>query len=147
MGLIKRLDQDMKLALKNKDKIRLSTIRMLKSAIKKEEIDKKHSLNDDEVIAVIMREVKQRKDSIAQYEKAGRDDLADKEKAEVEVLSAYLPEPLSDEELKDLVKQVIQEVGATSKADMGKVMGAVIPRVKGRADGRKVNRIVQEMLG
>lgn len=147
MSLTKQLDQDMKLALKSKDKNRLSTIRMLKSAIKKEEIDKKHSLNDDEVIAVIVREVKQRKDSIAQYEQAGRGDLADKEKAEIEVLSAYLPEPLSDEELKDLVKQVIQEVGATSKADMGKVMGAIIPKVKGRADGRQVNRIVQEMLG
>lgn len=137
----------MKLALKSKDKNRLSTIRMLKSAIKKEEINKKQSLNDDEVIAVIMREVKQRKDSIAQYEQAGRGDLADKEKAEIEVLAAYLPEPLSDEELKDLVKQVIQEVGATSKADIGKVMGAIIPKVKGRADGRQVNRIVQEMLG
>lgn len=147
MSLTKQLDQDMKLALKSKDKNRLSTIRMLKSAIKKEEINKKQSLNDDEVIAVIMREVKQRKDSIAQYEQAGRGDLADKEKAEIEVLAAYLPEPLSDEELKDLVKQVIQEVGATSKADIGKVMGAIIPKVKGRADGRQVNRIVQEMLG
>ncbi len=147
MGLTRQLDQDMKLALRSKDKNRLSTIRMLKSAIKKEEIDKKRFLNDDEVIAVVMREVKQRKDSIAQYEKAGRDDLAVKEKAEIEVLSAYLPEPLSDEELKDLVKQVIQEVGATSKSDMGKVMGAILPKVKGRADGRQVNRIVQEMLG
>ncbi|MBA4600760.1 GatB/YqeY domain-containing protein [Thermoactinomyces mirandus] len=147
MSLTRQLDQDMKLALKNKDKNRLSTIRMLKSAIKKEEIDKKRSLNDDEVIAVIMREVKQRKDSIAQYEKAGRDDLADKEKAEIEVLSAYLPEPMSEEELRALVKQVIQEVGAASKADMGKVMGAIIPKVKGRAEGRQVNRIVQEMLG
>lgn len=146
MSLTKQLDQDMKLALKNKDKHKLSTIRMLKSAIKKEEIDKKRPLNDDEVLSVIMREVKQRKDSLAEYKEAGRDDLADKEQAEIEMLSAYLPEQMSEEELKSLVQEVIQEVGASSKADMGKVMSAIMPKVKGRADGRLVNQMVQEIL-
>ncbi|WP_425329140.1 GatB/YqeY domain-containing protein [Thermoactinomyces vulgaris] len=136
----------MKMALKNKDKQKLSTIRMLKSAIKKEEIDKKRPLNDDEIISVIMREVKQRKDSLAEYKAAGRDDLAEKEQAEIDILSAYLPEQMSEEELKALVQQVIDEVGAGSKADMGKVMSAIMPKVKGRAEGRLVNRMVQEAL-
>jgi uncharacterized protein YqeY len=136
----------MKMALKNKDKQKLSTIRMLKSAIKKEEIDKKRPLNDDEIISVIMREVKQRKDSLAEYKAAGRDDLAEKEQAEIDILSAYLPEQMSEEELKALVQQVIEEVGAGSKADMGKVMSAIMPKVKGRAEGRLVNRMVQEAL-
>ncbi|MGI6475347.1 MAG: GatB/YqeY domain-containing protein [Thermoactinomyces vulgaris] len=146
MSLTNQLDQEMKMALKNKDKQKLSTIRMLKSAIKKEEIDKKRPLNDDEIISVIMREVKQRKDSLAEYKAAGRDDLAEKEQAEIDILSAYLPEQMSEEELKALVQQVIEEVGAGSKADMGKVMSAIMPKVKGRAEGRLVNRMVQEAL-
>ncbi|MBA4550627.1 GatB/YqeY domain-containing protein [Thermoactinomyces vulgaris] len=146
MSLTNQLDQEMKMALKNKDKQKLSTIRMLKSAIKKEEIDKKRPLNDDEIISVIMREVKQRKDSLAEYKAAGRDDLAEKEQAEIDILSAYLPEQMSEEELKALVQQVIDEVGAGSKADMGKVMSAIMPKVKGRAEGRLVNRMVQEAL-
>ncbi|MBA4547757.1 GatB/YqeY domain-containing protein [Thermoactinomyces intermedius] len=146
MSLTNQLDQEMKMALKNKDKQKLSTIRMLKSAIKKEEIDKKRPLNDDEIISVIMREVKQRKDSLAEYKAAGRDDLAEKEQAEIDILSAYLPEQMSEEELKALVQQVIEEVGAGSKADMGKVMSAIMPKVKGRAEGRLVNRLVQEAL-
>jgi uncharacterized protein len=146
LSLTNQLDQEMKMALKNKDKQKLSTIRMLKSAIKKEEIDKKRPLNDDEIISVIMREVKQRKDSLAEYKAAGRDDLAEKEQAEIDILSAYLPEQMSEEELKALVQQVIDEVGAGSKADMGKVMSAIMPKVKGRAEGRLVNRMVQEAL-
>ena len=93
-----------------------------------------------------MREVKQRKDSLAEYKAAGRDDLAEKEQAEIDILSAYLPEQMSEEELKALVQQVIEEVGAGSKADMGKVMSAIMPKVKGRAEGRLVNRMVQEAL-
>jgi uncharacterized protein YqeY len=146
LSLTNQLDQEMKMALKNKDKQKLSTIRMLKSAIKKEEIDKKRPLNDDEIISVIMREVKQRKDSLAEYKAAGRDDLVEKEQAEIDILSAYLPEQMSEEELKALVQQVIEEVGAGSKADMGKVMSAIMPKVKGRAEGRLVNRMVQEAL-
>ncbi|SEN04375.1 GatB/YqeY domain-containing protein [Lihuaxuella thermophila] len=146
MSLLEQLDQDMKSALKNKEKTKLSTIRMLRASIKKVEIDKKRPLNDDEVLEVIGREIKQRRDSLSEYEKAGREDLAQKEREEIEILETYLPEQLSEEELRSLVRQVIQEVGASSKADMGKVMGAIMPKVKGRADGRLVNRLVQETL-
>lgn len=146
MSLLEQLDQDMKSALKNKEKAKLSTIRMLRASIKKVEIDKKHQLSDDEVLEVIAREIKQRRDSLSEYEKAGREDLAQKEREEIEILESYLPEQLSEEELRALVRQVIQEVGASSKADMGKVMGAIMPKVKGRADGRLVNRLVQEAL-
>jgi uncharacterized protein YqeY len=146
VSLLEQLDQDMKSALKNKEKAKLSTIRMLRASIKKVEIDKKHQLSDDEVLEVIAREIKQRRDSLNEYEKAGREDLAQKEREEIEILESYLPEQLSEEELRALVQQVIQEVGASSKADMGKVMGAIMPKVKGRADGRLVNRLVQEAL-
>jgi uncharacterized protein YqeY len=136
----------MKSALKNKEKAKLSTIRMLKSSIKREEIEKRGPLTDDEIIDVIVREIKQRKDSLAEYEKAGREDLVQKEREEIEILQTYLPEQLSEEEVRQIVAQVIAEVGATSRADMGKVMGSIMPKVKGRADGRLVNRLVQEAL-
>nr|WP_258567728.1 GatB/YqeY domain-containing protein [Paenactinomyces guangxiensis] len=140
------MEQDMKSALKNKEKTKLSVIRMLRASIKKEEIDRRHALSEDDVLEVIMREIKQRKDSLSEYEKAGREELAQKEREEIEILQAYLPEQLSEEEVRALVQQVIQEVGAATKADMGRVMGAIMPRVKGKADGRLVNRLVQESL-
>ncbi|MBA4542639.1 MULTISPECIES: GatB/YqeY domain-containing protein [Thermoactinomyces] len=146
MSLLEQLNEDMKLALKNKEKTKLSTIRMLKSSIKKAEIDKRRPLTDEEVLEVVLREVKQRQDSLSEYEKAGREDLVQKEKEEMEILRAYLPEQMSEDEVKALVQQVIQELGASSKADMGKVMGALMPKVKGRADGRLVNRLVSEAL-
>jgi uncharacterized protein YqeY len=137
----------MKLALKNKDKGKLSTIRMLKAALKKVEIDKRRPLTDDEILDVITKQVKQRRDSIAEYEKAGRDELAAKEKEEMVILESYLPEQLSEEEVRAIVAEAVKQVGASSKADMGKVMGAIMPKVKGRADGRLVNRLVSEALG
>jgi len=146
VSLLERIDQEMKAAMKEKDKNKLSTIRLLKSSIKKVEIEKRRPLSDDEVMDVIMREIKQRRDSVAEYEKAGRDDLVEKENNELAVLETYLPEPLSEEELRSIVKQTIEEVGASSKADMGKVMGAVLPKVKGRAEGRTVSQIVQQEL-
>ncbi|MGX9707402.1 GatB/YqeY domain-containing protein [Laceyella tengchongensis] len=147
MSLSTQLDQDMKLALKNKDKGKLSTIRMLKAALKKVEIDKRRPLTDDEILDVITKQVKQRRDSIAEYEKAGRDELAAKEKEEMVILESYLPEQLSEEEVRAIVSEAVKQVGASSKADMGKVMGAIMPKVKGRADGRLVNRLVSEALG
>ncbi|MFD1422961.1 GatB/YqeY domain-containing protein [Laceyella tengchongensis] len=147
MSLSTQLDQDMKLALKNKDKGKLSTIRMLKAALKKVEIDKRRPLTDDEILDVITKQVKQRRDSIVEYEKAGRDELAAKEKEEMVILESYLPEQLSEEEVRAIVAEAVKQVGASSKADMGKVMGAIMPKVKGRADGRLVNRLVSEALG
>lgn len=146
MSLLERLNQDMKTAMKNKEKTKLSVIRMLRSEIKNEEIERQHTLNDEEVIEVLMRELKKRKDALQQFEEAGRKDLVQQLQEEIAVIQPYLPEQLSEEELRELVREVLQETGATSKADMGKVMKAIMPRVKGRADGKLVNRLVQEAL-
>lgn len=146
MSLSQRLEQDMKLALKNKDKTKLSVIRMLRSAIKNAEIERGRPLEEEEVLDVLARELKQRKESLQEFEKAGRSELAEKAKAEIAVVQAYLPTPLSEEELRKLARQVIDEVGASTPADMGKVMKELIPRVKGRADGKEVSRIVRELL-
>ncbi|WP_426447810.1 GatB/YqeY domain-containing protein [Paenibacillus sp. S-38] len=146
MSLSDRLNDDMKLAMKSQDKFKLSVIRMVRSAIKNIEIDTRKTLDDQEVLDVLNREIKQRKDSLQEFEKAGRDDLAENLKAEVAILMDYMPQQLSDEEVKAIVQQTIQEVGASSKADMGKVMGALMPKVKGRADGKVVNGFVQQLL-
>jgi uncharacterized protein len=147
VSLIQQLDQDMKTAMKQKDKEKLSTIRMVRAAIKKLEIDKRHELSEEDVLEVLVREIKQRKDSFNEYEKAGRNDLAQKEKLEIEILSNYLPAQLDEEELHQIVADAIALSGATSKKEMGKVMGAVLPLVKGRADSKLVNQLVQRLLG
>jgi uncharacterized protein len=146
VSLVEQLTQDMKNAMRNKEKTKLSTIRMVRSAIKKAEIDQKTTLSDDDVMAIMLREIKQRKDAIREYTKAERDDLVAKEQEELEILQTYLPEPLSEAELRELVQQTITQLGASSKKEMGKVMGAVLSQVKGRADGKAVNQLVQELL-
>ncbi|MCS7463471.1 GatB/YqeY domain-containing protein [Paenibacillus doosanensis] len=146
MSLSEKLNEDMKLAMKSQDKFKLTVIRMVRAAIKNIEIDQRKTLDDQEVLDVLSREIKQRKDSLQEFEKAGRDDLAETVKAEIEILMEYLPQQLSEEEVKAIVQQTIQEVGASSKADMGKVMGALMPKVKGRADGKLVNQAVQQLL-
>lgn len=147
MSLIERLTEDMKLAMKAKDQVRLSVIRMVRAAIKNAEIEKGRPLTDDDVITVLHRELKQRRDSLHEFEKAGRQDLVDKVNAEIEVLTQYLPAQLSDEELLELIRNAVQEVGATSKKDLGNVMRVLMPKVKGRADGKRVNALVQQVLG
>jgi uncharacterized protein YqeY len=147
MSLKERLKADMKEALKSKDKVKLSTIRMINSLIKNAEIEKRGELTDDEIVQLLMKYAKQRREAIEMYEKGGRPDLVEKEKAELAVVESYLPEQLSEEELRQIVTQAIQELGATSVKDMGAVMKAVMPKVKGRADGSTVNRIVKELLG
>ncbi|GLI08303.1 MULTISPECIES: GatB/YqeY domain-containing protein [Paenibacillus] len=146
MSLSDRLNDDMKLAMKSQDKFKLSVIRMVRAAIKNLEIDQRKTLDEQEVLDVLNREIKQRKDSLQEFEKAGRDDLAENLKAEVAILMEYMPQQFTDEEVKAIVQQTIQEVGASSKADMGKVMGALMPKVKGRADGKVVNQFVQQLL-
>lgn len=146
MNLSDRLNEDMKQAMKDKDKFRLSVIRMVRAAIKNIEIDQKRTLEDSEVLDILQREVKQRKDSLQEFTKAGRDELAADVQAEIAVISHYLPQQMSEEEIKAVVQQTIQEVGASSKADMGKLMGVLMPKVKGRADGRLVNQLVQQLL-
>jgi uncharacterized protein YqeY len=146
VGLKDRLNEDLKQAMKNKDKAKLSTLRMLKSSLQNESIKLGKDLSPDEEITVVSRQLKQSKDSLQEFEKAGRDDLADAESAAIKVLDVYMPEQLSDEELQQLIRETISEVGASSFSDMGKVMGAVMPKVKGKADGNKVNMLVKENL-
>ena len=146
MNLSERLNEDMKQAMKSKDKFRLSTIRMVRSTIKYLEIDLKRTLDDNEVLDILSREIKQRKDALQEFEAAGREELAASTKAEIEIIIKYLPEQLSEEEIKVIVQQTIQETGASSKSEMGKVMSALMPKVKGRADGKLVNQAVQQFL-
>ncbi|MDQ0876923.1 uncharacterized protein YqeY [Paenibacillus sp. V4I3] len=147
MSLSDRLNEDMKQAMKSQDKFKLSVIRMVRSTIKNSEIDLKRALDDNEVLDVLTREIKQRKDSLHEFTKAGRDDLAESLKAELVILAEYMPQQLSEEEVKAIVQQTIQQIGASSKADMGKVMTALMPQVKGRADGKLINQLVQQLLG
>lgn len=146
MNLNDRLNEDMKQAMRSQDKFRLSVIRMVRSSIKNIEIDQRKTLNDQDVLDVLNREIKQRRDSLQDFEKAGRQDLVDQMKQELDILTAYMPKQLSEDEVKAIVQQTIQEVGASSKADMGKVMGALMPKVKGLADGKLVNQIVSQLL-
>ncbi|MBM7623149.1 GatB/YqeY domain-containing protein [Sporohalobacter salinus] len=146
MSLKEELLADMKEAMKSGDKQKLSVIRMARASIKNVEIDERKDLSDDELIGVLAKEVKQRKESIEEYKKAGQEDTVEELKEEIEILEEYLPEQLSEEELVDLVEEVISEVGAEDMSDMGKVMGVIMPKVKGKADGSKVNELVRERL-
>lgn len=144
-----QLREELKQAMLAKKELKLSVIRMLVSAITYYEIDKGgagYEATDEDVLAVIEKQVKQRKDSIEQYEKAGRQELADKEKQELAMLEKYLPEQMSEDEIRSLVKEAIVTTGATSPQDMGKVMGALKTSTKGKADGALVSKIVRESL-
>ena len=133
-------------ALKAKDEIRLSTLRLLSSAFNYEFIAKQHKLSEEEEIAVIQREIKKRRDAIEAYEKGGANDRAEKEKKEMEILQEFLPEQLSDEELSKIVDEAVAETGAKSLPDMGKVMGQVMTKVSGKADGGRVSALVKARL-
>jgi uncharacterized protein YqeY len=146
MSLRERITEDMKSALKAKDTARLAAIRLLIAAIKQKEVDERIVLDDAGVVGVIEKMIKQRKDSIAQYEAAKRQDLADAEKFEIEVLSAYMPQPLSADEVDAIVAQAIEESGAKAMAEMGKVMALVKPRIAGRADMSEVSKLVKAKL-
>ncbi|GAA5191717.1 GatB/YqeY domain-containing protein [Ferrimonas gelatinilytica] len=147
MTLIEQLKDAMKVAMRAKEKARLGTIRLALAAIKQVEVDEAKTLSDDEITAVLTKMVKQRRDSIRQYEEAGRLDLAEAEAAEVVVLQEFLPQPMSDEELQAVVSQVIADSGASSMRDMGKVMGQLQSKVQGRADMAEVGKIVKAQLG
>ncbi|WP_126447316.1 GatB/YqeY domain-containing protein [Sulfuricystis multivorans] len=146
MSLKERILDDMKTALKAKETARLGALRLLIAAIKQREVDERIQLDDAGVIGVIEKMIKQRKDSIAQYEAAKRQDLADAEKFEIEVLSAYMPEPLSADEVAAIVAQAIAESGAKAMAEMGKVMALVKPKIAGRADMVEASRLVKAKL-
>ncbi|MDD9195210.1 GatB/YqeY domain-containing protein [Aliivibrio sp. S3MY1] len=146
MALIEKLKDEQKLAMKAKDKIRLGTIRLALSEIKQREIDGHTTLSDDDIIAVLTKMVKQRRDSVSQFTAAGRDDLADKESAEILVLDDFMPQALTDEEVAKLLDEAIIESGAAGMQDMGKVMGVLKPQIQGRADMGKVSQLVKSKL-
>ena len=147
MGLREKIDTDTKEALKSGAKDKLSTLRMLNAALKNKQIDKRRSLTEEEVFETVRSLIKQRKDSIEQFAKGGRQDLVDKETAEVAVLEVYLPQQLSREELEVMVRDAVAQTGAQGARDMGKVMKALIPMVSGRADGKLLSELVKNALG
>ncbi|MCC4799058.1 GatB/YqeY domain-containing protein [Enterovibrio norvegicus] len=146
MELISRIKSEQIVAMKAKDKPRLGTIRLVISAVRQQEIDGQKTLNDEEVLAVLVKMVKQRRDSVSQYQSAGRDDLADVELAEISVLDEFMPQPLSDDEVDAMVKEAIAASGASSMQDMGKIMAILKPQVQGRADMGKISQLVKANL-
>lgn len=144
--LKERIQDDMKNAMRAKEKARLATIRLVLAAIKQKEVDEQISLGDDQVLAVLEKMVKQRRDSINQYEDAGRQELADVEKAEITILQEYLPEQMDAAELESIITEIINGVSAGGPQDMGKVMGALKPRIQGRADMGQASQLVKTKL-
>ena len=146
MSLKEKLQEDLKSSMKNKDTIRKSVVTLIRAAIKQYEVDNRVELADDAIIDIISKQLKQRKDSLAEFEKANRDDLIEETKSEIQVLEGYLPQQLSEEELEKIVIETIAEVSATSMKDMGKIMATIKPKTAGRADGRKINELVKKNL-
>jgi uncharacterized protein YqeY len=146
MSLKEKLMEDLKDAMKNKNEVKKNTITMIRAAIKQIEVDKRVELEDNEVIDIISKEAKKRKDALAEFEKAGREDLINQTNEELAIIKEYLPEPLSEEELTQIIVDTIAEVGAESMKDMGKVMQAVKAKTAGRADGKTINEIVKAKL-
>jgi uncharacterized protein YqeY len=142
-----RINDAVKAAMRAGDKSRLGTLRLITAAVKQREVDERKELGDDEVLATLAKMVKQRRESIAQYEQAGRQDLADREHAEIAVIGEFLPEPLSDAQVDRLIDRAIAETGAAGIRDMGKVMGTLRPKIQGRADPAAVSARVKERLG
>ena len=147
MSLKQQITEDMKTAMRAKDVSRLSAIRMLLAAIKQREVDERIELDDTQILTVIEKMLKQRRDSLSQYEAANRQDLADVEKMEITVLQAYLPQPLTDVEVAALLDQAVEMSGAAGMKDMGKVMAILKPQITGRADAAKVSALVKAKLG
>lgn len=147
MPLIDELKEAQKDAMRAKDKLRLGTIRMALAAIKQREIDERITLTDSDILAVITKMVKQRKDAAQQFDDAKRADLADNERAEIVILETFLPQPLSEDELADLINQAMTETGASGMQDMGKVMGWLKPKVQGRADMGALSGKIKAKLG
>ena len=147
MSILERLNDDMKQAMRDKDKDKWNVIRMIKASLQNEHIRLNvETLSEDAVITVISRELKQRKESLQEFKSFGRDDLVAKLEAEIDIVKQYLPKQLTQEELNDIVQQTIKEVEANSKRDIGKVMSAIMPKIKGKADGSLINKMVQQHL-
>lgn len=146
LSLKEQIQEDMKTALRAREKQRLGAIRLIIAAIKQREIDERISLDDTQVVAVLEKMIKQRRDSHSQYAQAGRQDLADQEAFEIQVIQTYMPQPLSEAELGELIEAAVKESGASSPKDMGKVMGILKPRIQGRADMQVISTKVKQRL-
>ena len=146
MSLEERLVEEMKQAMKSNDKLRLSTIRMIRSASKNKEIELRKKLEDEDVVKVIQVMVRKGEESVEQFQTGGRMDLVEKEKKEIEILKSFLPQPLSQEEILKIIDQSIQETQVSSLKDIGKVMKSVMPKIGGKADGKLINQLVKERL-
>lgn len=146
MSLKDKLTEDLKQTMRQGDEQRRSTLRLVMAAIKNAEIEKRRELKEGELLAIIAKEAKQRRESIVQFERGGRQDLADRETAELQILLAYLPEQLGREEIEAQARQIIEEVGAASPAQMGQVMRQLMPLMQGKADGKLVSQVVKELL-
>ena len=146
MSLIDKLQEDMKLAQKSRDALRLSTIRLLRSSVGYARIDKGSELTDDEVLGVLAKAAKQRRESIEAAESGGREDVAEKERAEFSIINEYLPKQLDEAEIEAIVRQIASEVGANDLNDRGKVMGPLMQRIRGQADGRLASQVVERVL-
>ncbi len=146
MSLEERLIEEMKQAMKSNDKLRLSAIRMIRSALKNKEIELRKKLEDEEAEKVIQAMVRKSEESVEQFQAGGRMDLVDKEKKEIEIMKSFLPQPLSQEEILKIIDQSIQETQASSMKDIGKVMKSVMPKIGGKADGKLINQLVKERL-
>lgn len=141
-----KIIEDIKSAMKSQDKVALAVVRMLKSDIQMAELNKKSELTDDEIVSIVSKQIKMRKDSIKEFEKGNRNDLIEQSKQEIKILEKYLPEQLTEEEITDIINSVFSKVNPTSSSDMGKIMGALTPLVKGKADMGIVSKIVKEKL-
>lgn len=146
MGLVEQINNDMKLAMKSQDKEKLNVIRMVKGAIQLAKVELKHELSDEEVIDIISKQIKMRKDSIAEFTKAGREDLVKQYQAEIDILVSYMPEQLSLEEVTKIIEEVFSKVEPTSPKQMGLIMKEVTPKVKGKFDMGEVSKIIKEKL-
>ena len=146
MNLEERLVEEMKQAMKSNNKLKLSTIRMIRSALKNKEIDLRKKLENEDIVKVIQAMMRKGEESVEQFETGGRMDLVEKEKSEIEIMKSFLPKPLSQEEILEIIDQSIQETQASSLKDMGKVMKSVMPKIGGKADGKLINQLVKERL-
>lgn len=146
MSLQERLMEDLKSSMKNRDKVKKDCITMIRAAIKQREVDERVELSEEDIVEIIAKQVKQKRDAIEDFKKGQRDDLVDLTEKEIDILLEYLPRQLAEEEIDEIVKEAIEQVGANTIKDMGKVMSIIMPKVKGRADGGLVNKIVKQYL-
>jgi len=146
MSLEERLVEEMKQAMKSSEKLKLSAIRMIRSALKNKEIELRKKLEDEEIVKVIQAMVRKGEESVEQFQTGGRMDLVEKEKSEIEIMKSFLPQPISQEEILKIIDQSIQETQASSLKDLGKVMKSVMPKIGGKADGKLINQLVKEKL-